>query len=394
MPTIKAGSFKLSDLRWEKNSSYNLGADIQLFDNKYFIDANVYYRRTDDLLFPDISIPTSSGFSNLTYINAGSMGNQGWEFNFSTNRMLKIGDCIFDLNFNLSNYSNKIISLSPSILNAYNKDFDYQNGSYLTHIQPGNSFGSIYGFKYLGVYQYDKYVEGRPGTCPVDRDANGNVVLDSKGNPMPMTFAYGRLGNAAPFRGGDAMYADINHDGTIDELDIVYLGNCNPKLNGGFGATFKYKNLSVNAFFTFRYGNKIINAARMNAESMYTNDNQSIATNWRWRQDGDITPIPRALYQAGYNFLGSDRFVEDGSFLRFKYLTFAYGFDQKLIRPYHLSQLNLYLTLNNIVTFTKYTGVDPEIAPSTLSKDNLGLVIDNNMTPRPQYFTLGITVGL
>jgi len=394
IPTIKPSSFKLSDLRWEKNSSYNLGFDLQLFDNKYLIDANVYYRRTDDLLFPNISIPTSSGFSSLAYINAGSMGNQGWEFNFSTNNMIKAGSCTFDINFNLSNYTNKIITLSPSILNAYNKDFNYQNGkdSYLTRIQAENSFGSIYGFKYLGVYQYDKYVPGRKGTCPVATDANGNVILDSKGNPIPMTFAYGMFGNNAAFRGGDAMYEDVNHDGTIDELDIVYLGNCNPKLNGGFGATFKYKNFSVNAFFTFRYGNKIINAARMNAESMYTNDNQSVATNWRWRQDGDITQIPRALYQAGYNFLGSDRYVEDGSFLRFKYLTFNYGFDQKLIKSLLLSQLNLYLTLNNIITFTKYTGVDPEISPSNLTQD-IGLVIDNNTTPRPQYFTLGVTIG-
>ena len=131
----------------------------------------------------------------------------------------------------------------------------------------------------------------------------------------------------------------------------------------------------------------------MDAESMYTNNNQSTATNWRWRQDGDITPIPRALHQSGYNFLGSDRFVEDGSFLRLKYLTFNYGFDPKLIKAYKINQLNLYLTLNNIITFTKYTGVDPEISPSAL-RDEIGLVVDKNMTPRPQYFTLGITIGL
>ena len=203
-----------------------------------------------------------------------------------------------------------------------------------------------------------------------------------------MYFAYGTT-NARQFRGGDAIYEDINHDGTIDELDIVYLGNCNPKINGGFGFTVKYnQRLSLNAFFNFRYGNKVINYARMYAENMYSNDNQSIAVNWRWRQDGDLTEIPRALYQDGRNWLGSDRFVEDGSFLRFKQLTLNY-FDHKTLKLLGLNQLALSFTLNNILTWTKYTGVDPEISPN-----NQGICADYSKTPRSKYFTMGVTIGL
>lgn len=386
--TIKPSSLELTNLSWERSSSYNLGFNLALFNNSLVADANIYHRRTTDLLFENQRIPSSTGFSSISYINAGTMDNDGWELNINTNNLISTGRFVIDLNINLSNYSNTIKALDDNVLGSYNSDFDYNNGSYLSRVQVGNSFGSIYGFRYKGVYQYDKYVEGREGTCPVAHDANGNVVKDSYGEAVPMYFAYGTT-NAIKFRGGDAIYEDVNNDGTIDELDIVYLGNCNPKLNGGFGFTVRYnKRLSLNAFFNFRYGNKVINYARMYAENMYSNDNQCVSVNWRWRKDGDVTEIPRALYQDGRNWLGSDRFVEDGSFLRFKQLTLNYTFDLKSIRSYGLNQLALSFTLNNILTFTKYTGVDPEV-----SYNNQGICADYSKTPRSKYFTLGLTLG-
>lgn len=387
--TIKPSSLKLENLKWERSASYNLGFNLALFNNRIVSDLNIYHRRTTDLLFANQSIPSSTGFGSISYINAGTMDNDGWELNLYTNNLIKVGKWVIDFNGNLSNYNNTIKKLDSNVLASYNGDFDYNNGSYLSRVQEGNSFGSIYGFRYKGVYQYDKYVEGREGTCPVARDAQGNVVKDSYGEAVPMYFAYGTT-NSRQFRGGDAIYEDINHDGTIDELDIVYLGNCNPKVNGGFGFTVRYnQRLSLNAFFNFRYGNKVINYARMYAENMYGNDNQSIAVNWRWRQDGDLTEIPRALYQDGRNWLGSDRFVEDGSFVRFKQLTLNYNFDQKTLKTLGLNQLALSFTLNNILTWTKYTGVDPEISPNSQ-----GICADYSKTPRSKYFTMGVTIGL
>jgi hypothetical protein len=146
-------------------------------------------------------------------------------------------------------------------------------------------------------------------------------------------------------------------------------------------------------FFNFRYGNKIVNAARMDAENMYYDNNQSIAVNWRWRRDGDNTQMPRALYQAGYNWLGSDRYVEDGSFLRFKYLTFNYSVPNKFLKKYSLNKLSLYLTFNNLFVLTKYTGVDPEVGYGTLTS-NSGLSVDRASTPRTKDFTLGVSIGL
>ena len=126
----------------------------------------------------------------------------------------------------------------------------------------------------------------------------------------------------------------------------------------------------------------------MYAENMYSTDNQSIATNWRWRKDGDITEIPRALYQSGYNWLGSDRFVENGSFLRLKQLTLNYSFDPKLMMRHGMNSLSISLTMNNILTFTKYTGADPEVSPNSI-----GIAEDWNRTPRSRYFTFGLNIG-
>ena len=389
IPTMKPSTIRLSDLRWETTTSYNAGFDANLFDLRLNMDFNVYHEKNNDLLFKDQTIPSSTGFGSISYVNGGSMEKNGWELNIYTTNLLRWGannDWAFDVNLNLANYTSKITSLLPSILDAYNGEFDYNNGSYLTRVQVGNAFGSIYGFRYKGVYQYSDYVEGREGTCPVVRDADGNVVFDSQGKPLNMYFGYGNVNYK--FQGGDAIYEDVNHDGNIDELDIVYLGNCNPKIYGGFGFTLRWKTLSLTAFFNFRAGNKVINYARMNSENMYTNNNQSIAVNWRWRKEGDVTEMPRALYQYGYNWLGSDRFVEDGSFLRLKYITLNYAFDTALVKKAHLSNVNLYLTLNNVATFTKYSGVDPEISPNYL-----GIAEDRSNTPRSQYFTFGVTVG-
>lgn len=389
IPTIKPSSLQLTNLKWERSTSYNLGIDLNMFDYRYRLVANIYHRRTEDLLFKDQLIPTSTGFGSISYINAGTMDNDGWELEFSTDRAIKAGDWTVDFSMNLSNYVNTVVNLDEGVLAGYNKDFERNNGSYLTRLQINNSFGSIYGFRYKGVYQYDTYQEDKPNaTAPYVRDVNGNVVRDGAGKPVPMYFAYGTT-NEYRFRGGDAIYEDINHDGTIDELDIVYLGNSNPKIEGGFGTTIRYKRFTLNAFFNYRVGNKIINKGRMNAENMYGTDNQSVATNWRWRKDGDLTEIPRALYQSGYNWLGSDRYVENGSFLRFKQLTLSYNFDPALLKKAHLNALNLSLTLNNLFTVTKYTGADPEISPN-----NLGISIDENRTPRSRYFTFGLTIGI
>ena len=134
---------------------------------------------------------------------------------------------------------------------------------------------------------------------------------------------------------------------------------------------------------------KIINYGRIYAENMYSTDNQSVSTNWRWRKDGDLTMIPRALYQSGYNWLGSDRFVENGSFLRMKQLTLNYSLSQKDLKRIACHSMSFSLTLNNIFTLSKYTGADPEVSPNSI-----GIAEDWNRTPRSRYFTFAFNIGI
>lgn len=380
-------SLQLANLKWETTTSWNYGFDLGFFDDRFTADINIYRKRTEDLLFKDLKLASSSGYGDIPWQNIGTMDNDGWEVYVQTYNALRIGNFTWDFNFNLHNLVNTIVELNDDVLSVYNSDFEYNNGAYLSRLQEGNSYGSIYGFKYKGVYQYNDYIPGEQENAPVARDVDGNVILGRNGEPLPMYFAYGQS-NAYEFRGGDAIYEDINHDGTIDELDIVYLGNSNPMLNGGFGSSIRYRNFKLTAFFNFRYGNKIVNAARMSAENMYYLDNQSIAVNWRWRKDGDITDMPRALYNSGYNWLGSDRYVENGSFVRFKYLTLNYSAPTEKLKQYYISRLSFYLTFNNLAIMTKYTGVDPEVGYGSFSVSK-----DDAKTPRSKDFTLGLSVS-
>ena len=385
--TIRPNNIQLTDLRWEKVTSTNLGADLGFFDDAITMDFNYYYKRTEDMLFPNLALPTSTGYSYLSYLNAGTMDNQGWEINFNANKFVKTGKFSMDFNMNLSNYVNTIVSLKPEVLANLSNKFSYNNGSYLTRVQENNAYGSIYGFRFKGVYQYSTFDDERAGTSPFAFDEDNIIIRDTKGEPIPMYFGFGTPA-AYKFKAGDAIYEDINHDGNINELDMVYLGNSNPLLNGGMGIKLNYKQLSVNIFSNFRIGNKIVNIARMNAENMYSNNNQAASVNWRWRKDGDLTTMPRALYQSGYNWLGSDRFVEDGSFWRVKYVQINYTVPAQLLKQYFLKQMIFYVTINNLFTFTQYSGVDPEVGYGSL-----GVSQDNNQTPRSKSFTAGISIG-
>lgn len=389
--TVSPDNIRLSKLRWEQTESWNLGFDLGFFRDKFSVNVDLYSRTTTDMLQRGYSIPTSSGFSDLTYVNDGKMKNAGWEINFNGNRIIEVGDLSVNANLAFSNNSNQILDINPTILNRMNGDFNYNNGSYLSYVQLRNAFGSIYGFKYKGVYQYSDYSEVEvPGVsgpnAPVVKDAQGNVILNQKGKTKPVMFAYGTT-SEYEFVGGDAIYEDINHDGNINELDIVYLGSSLPRMVGGFGFRLNYKRLSWNNQFNFRWGNKVVNAARMNAESMYKTENSSAAVNWRWRVEGDETIMPRALRNYGYNFLGSDRYVENGSFLRWNYTQLSYSLEPSMVKRIGLQNVSMSLNVNNILVFTKYTGMDPEIGYG-----GTGVSMDNAQTPRAKQFTCSLSV--
>ena len=232
---------------------------------------------------------------------------------------------------------------------------------------------------------------GENATCPLAYDAQGNLLTDAKGNPLPMYYCYSE-GSRYQFQGGDAIYEDINHDGSIDRYDVVYLGNSNPKLYGGFGVNFYYGRFELNASFNFRMGSEILNLAKAHYESMQAITNQSYATTWRWRKNGDITDIPRALTgvnsYASYNSLVSDRYVEKGNYLRLQYIQLKYNFDPAKLKKIGVRTCYLSATINNVFCWSKYTGVDPEV-----SVGGFGIAVDGSKTPRARSFTCTLNVG-
>jgi TonB-linked SusC/RagA family outer membrane protein len=426
-PTALLDGLKLDDLRWEKTTSYNFGFNLGFLNDKIEIDFDYYHKETKDLLMPNVAIPSMSGYSKLSYMNVGQMNNDGWELNFSANKFIKIGkDFSVDFNFNVAQNSNLLKKMDESVLDAMNTYYtNYTNGktgdpwaisqrgNWPLRIQLNNSLGSIYGYRYKGVYQYGyDYLENlqkennwdeaayaaainamlaEGKTFPVVLTEEGTVLME-QGHPKRVVLNYqssnGSSSQTYTFQGGDAIYEDIQNDGQINELDIVYLGNSLPKVNGGFNFTFHYGRWSLKTRFMYRFGNKVVNLARQNLEKMYDTYNQCATVNYRWRKDGDETPIPRAMYNASYNFQPSDRYVEDGGFVRFQNLQIAYNFDPKVIKKWGFNQLQAYLSLNNLYVWTKYSGVDPEISPQ-----GYGVAADAAQTPRSKQFTFSLNVG-
>jgi TonB-linked SusC/RagA family outer membrane protein len=409
LTSIAQEGLTLTDLKWAIKNEYNLGADFGFFNDKLTGGFNYYDNTTSDQLMGGYAIPSSNGFTTLATKNTGSVRNYGWELNVNGNQFIKVGKFSISAYANVSQNFNTILTMEQSILNDANKEFDYNNGSYLARIQLGNPLGSLYGFRYKGVYHYnyntawdaERWAEEREKWAakgyqlhdifPVACDDQGNTLYGADGKPLRMVYNYKDGAATYPFRGGDAIYEDINKDGNINQLDIVYLGNSNPKMQGGFGLTFQYKRLSLKTQFTYRYGVDVLNTARMNVENMYTNNNQSFAVNWRWRKDGDglLEPcLPRALYNTGYNWLGSDRYLEDASYLRMSYLQLSYSVDPAVLKKYGLTQLYLSGSANNLFILSKYTGLDPEIGA-----DGWGRAFDGSKTPRSRSFTLSLTLG-
>lgn len=385
---VYPSSMELNNLRWEKTSELNLGLNFIAFNNRLNIDMNWYRKTTDDLMFPDVEIPSTSGVSKI-YMNVGTMDNDGWELSVFTTPV-KSRAWQVDFRVQLSQNQNMIRLLSENVpLEITPTD---ANGKFMARIQEGNPLGSFYGYRYEGVYLN--------GDQTIARDAGGNKIYtyNEQGERSPVQMQFWYPTNGYLFEAGDAKYADINHDGNINYMDIVYLGDANPSLLGGFGPTVKYGKWSLEAYFYFRYGFEIVNSTKMNMEKMYDFNNQSTAVLRRWThayENVDEAPadlLPRALYRKGYNWLGSDRYVEDGSFLKFKSLTLRYVFDKELVKKMGLSDLNLNFTLYNLYTWTNYTGMNPEVSLRNVSKDIYSIGYDESKAPSNMDFMLGINV--
>jgi len=377
---VYPSNVQLENMKWENFITNNYGITLTAFNKLVDLTFDVYKNRTEDLIDYTFELPSTSGYQAILS-NIGTIESIGWDFNIRS-EIFHSSDAHLSLFFNLSKNYNVLKEINEN----YNleRDRTTSNGQYKMIIQIDNPIGSFYGYEFDGVYTSESDL--------IAVDANGNQIFDGEGNPVYMVYNYPDVNYQ--FKLGDAKYKDINHDGNINYLDVVYLGDANPDFIGGFGASFNYKRFSANFTFYGRYGNNVINMTQMTGENMYGYDNQLASTLKRWRNPGDETDMPRALLNAGYNWLGSDRYVHDGSFVRLKYITLSYELPERWVQPLGLRQIRLSASLNNILTFTKYIGQDPEISIRSADGSIFTVGYDYSTTPVPKQLTFYLNILL
>jgi TonB-dependent starch-binding outer membrane protein SusC len=333
---IYPSSIPNPDLKWESTAQFDLGFDIGFFKNRIFLTADYYNKQTKGLLL-DRPLPLSSGFSSITE-NIGSVENKGFEFTLSTNNLT--GAFVWNTQFNISANRNKVLKL-------YNHEPIDDIGRGSNRVQEGEPIGIFYSYKWLGI---------DPST-------------------------------------GDVVYEDVNHDGKITADDRTKIGNPHPDFIGGFTNNFRYKGFDLSIFLQYSYGNDVFNGSRLYLESLQGGDNQLEAVVNRWKKPGDITNIPRATsdpVKAAENKRVSSRFIEDGSYMRIKNITLGYTFNEALLKKLKISSLRVYVSTQNLYTFTYYSGLDPEV--NYIGNDNTIIGTDFFTYPQARSYNFGINL--
>lgn len=388
------------DLKWETTKSWNLGFDLSVLNNRIDIVFDWYYKKTNDLLM-ELDLPAflgSGGGSNYgtaanPWGNVGSLRNTGIEFTINSININK-KNFQWSSNFVFSLNRNKVLSLDTE---TGTLPQTFQVGSEtatVTNTVVGQPMAQFWGYKVIG--RFDK---------PEDfyyKDAQGNV----KQVALPTGCSIGKSGTWL----GDYRFADLNGDGVIDNNDQTFIGNPEPKFTFGFGNTLSWKGWDFSFQFTGSYGNKVLNYNRRQLEITGSTSNlltsvlnyarvEKIDPNgpddYRnyWVTNASSTTMPR-LYTESYsngNNRVSDAFVEDGSYIRLQNVSLSYTFPKKWIEHLYLSNVKLYMNIQNLFTITKYDGYDPEVG--SLYGDALKNGIDYNRYPSPRIYTFGINVS-
>ena len=317
-----------SDIGWEVTTDTNFGIDLGFVNNRIKLTADYYKRKTDDLI-----MPIGMGSIGNILRNVGSMENKGMEFTLNTVNV-RTDNFSWNTNFNISFNESKVLELKwmPNIDRA-----GIPGAGNLVRFTAGQPISSFYGYQFEGV---------DPNT-------------------------------------GNIMYKDLDSDGRLSAGDRTFIGDPNPDFTFGFTNNFNYKNWYLDVLFTGSEGGDIYNASRFELEMMDDHKNQSTIVLDRWTKPGDITNVPKA--KAENAKLVSDRFIEDGSFIKLKSATLGYNFT----KPFKgISKLNVYVTGQNLITWTDYTGFDPEV--NAFGSTNGVLGIDYGTYPQVRTFIFGL----
>ena len=407
MPSALGMGFRPSNIpntsiRWESQEQYNVGLDLSFFTGRLNLTVDAYYKRSDDMLMsmqlPSYMGTQGNGSSKLQAPkgNYGSIENKGLEITLDAHPV-QLKNFSWDSNFQISFNKNKLISLSDTE-NATLVGYG-QWGDVVCVSEIGKPLYNFYGYKVEGVYKDldDIQNSAKPAKYPSDGVFNrGNTVWV-----------------------GDIKYKDVDENGVIDERDRTDIGSPLPKFTFGWTNTFRYKNLDLSIFLNGSYGNKVMNYNSLtltHMNSTWTNQLQSVvskrarlepidptivyADGSKWydhidnvRVKNPGTKIPHtSINDPNDNDRISDRYVEDGSFLRIKNITLGYTFPKALLNKAKIENLRVYVNIQNLYTFTKYTGYDPEVGASTQDSTGLTYGLDNGRYPSPAMYSFGLNI--
>ncbi len=363
-----------ADLEWETNKQTNIGLDLSFFKKRLDLTVDIYKRVTDNLLLNALlpyanGIPSATGFKNI-----GSLENRGLEITVgSTNIQSK--NFRWTSSFNISFNKNTILELTEgtnSITSGSGSFFDTNFASLSPYISiKGRPVGEMYGLIFDGVYQYEDF-----NLMP-----NGSYVLKSNITTNGST-------TVSP---GDIKYKDLNGDLQITADDYTVIGRGLPIHTGGFSNNFTYKNWDLNVFMQWSYGNNMINANRYIFEGGITNNyslNQFATYANRWTPTNPSNEHFRVAGMGSPNY--SSRVIEDGSYLRLKTVQLGYNFSSQLLKRLKISKLNVNVSAQNLLTFTNYSGLDPE---SSARQSNLTPGFDYGTYPQARTITLGLNAA-
>ena len=337
VPNISPANLRTKDLKWETTTQTNIGFDFTAFNNRLTVSFDWYYKHTKDMLM-NVSLPASgSSVASTIQRNEGEMTNKGVEFTISSRNL--VGEFEWTTDFNMSFNRNKLTKL------ALQK-----------------------------VYS----------TCTTSDFIKEDVVRNEEGRPLGGFFGY--VAQGVDPETGEMIYADITGDGKVTSSDRTYIGDPNPDFTFGMTNNFYWKGISLSIFLQGSYGNDIYNASRIETEGMYDGKNQSARVLDRWRVPGQITDVPKA----GWDIRNSSYFVEDGSYLRVKNISIAYDIKARFLQRAGISKLQPYFSASNLLTWTSYKGMDPEVN----QWGNSGAVqgIDWGTYPHCRSYVFGINV--
>lgn len=344
------------NLRWETVKQSNIGLDATFFKQRITVNIDAYIKKTTGMLVP-VNLPISTGYSGAAPpTNAGDVENKGIEFSVTSKNMT--GKFNWTTSANISFNQNKITALSDNT-SIFGGNIGLNGNININAV--GRPINNFYGFVTQGIFQTQ---------FDVDAHASQQTGADPYNRTSP----------------GDIRFKDLNNDGVINDADRTFIGNPNPKFIYAMNNTFSYAGFDLSVFLQGVYGNKIFNANNVYQESMAVAQNQTIRVLGRWEGPGTSNTMPRAIYNdPNKNSRISDRFVEDGSYLRIKTATLGYTLPKELIKKAGFNNAHIYVTGQNLFTFTKYTGFDPEVGSNG---------IDFSVYPVTRTISLGINLTL